>query len=165
LSTYVATVDWRRAGDFASRRYSRGHTLGFEGGLTVPGTAGPANVNPRYAVEGALDPEQAFTASIAACHMLWFLDIAARAGFLVEAYRDEAEGTLAAGPGGKQMMTRVVLRPEVAFAGARRPAPEELADLHHRAHEECFIANSVTSEVVIEVRDGPGGPPHHDEPS
>ena len=97
MSTYRATVDWRCDGDFATRRYSRGHTLSFDHGLTVPGTAGPANVNPRYAVEGALDPEQAFTASIAACHMLWFLDVAARAGFVVEAYNDVAEGTLAVG--------------------------------------------------------------------
>jgi organic hydroperoxide reductase OsmC/OhrA len=150
MSTYVATVDWRRDGDFASRRYSRGHTLGFEGGLTVPGTCSPANVNPRYAVEGALDPEQAFTASIAACHMLWFLDIAARAGFVVESYADDAEGTLASGPSGKQVMTRVVLRPKLVFSGARLPSPEELEALHREAHEECFIANSVKTEIVIE---------------
>jgi organic hydroperoxide reductase OsmC/OhrA len=152
MSTYVATVDWRCHGDFATRRYSRGHTLGFEGGLTVPGTAGPANVNPRYAVEGALDPEQAFTASIAACHMLWFLDIAARAGFVIESYTDDAEGTLAAGPGGKQVMTRVVLRPHAVFTGERQPSPIELDALHREAHEECFIANSVKSEIVIEPR-------------
>jgi organic hydroperoxide reductase OsmC/OhrA len=151
LSTYVATIDWRRDGDFASRRYSRGHTLGFDGGLTVPGTAGPANVNPRYAVEGALDPEQAFTASIAACHMLWFLDVAARAGFVVESYADDAEGTLAEGPSGKQMMTRVVLRPKIVFSPARLPTPQELEALHHEAHEECFIANSVKTEIVIET--------------
>ena len=151
MSTYVATIDWRRDGDFASRRYSRGHTLGFDGGLTVPGTAGPANVNPRYAVEGALDPEQAFTASIAACHMLWFLDIAARAGFVVESYADDAEGTLAEGPSGKQMMTRVVLRPKVVFSPTRLPTPQELEALHHEAHEECFIANSVKTEIVIEI--------------
>lgn len=149
MSSCRATVDWRRDGDFATRRYSRVHTLSFDGGLTVPGTAGPANVSPRYSTEGALDPEQAFVASLSACHMLWFLDIAARAGFLVEAYRDEAEGTLAEGPSGKQMMTRVVLRPAVTFVGERQPTAEERADLHHRAHEECFIANSVTSEVVI----------------
>lgn len=150
MSTYRATVDWRCDGDFAARRYSRVHNLSFDGGLSVPGTAGPANVNPRYSMEGALDPEQAFVAALSACHMLWFLDIAARAGFLVEAYRDEAEGALAEGPGGKQMMTRVVLRPQVSFTGERRPTPEELAELHHKAHAECFIANSVTSEVVIE---------------
>jgi organic hydroperoxide reductase OsmC/OhrA len=151
LSTYTAKVDWRCEGDFATRRYSRGHTLRFDGGLTVPGTAGPANVNPRYAVEGALDPEQAFTASIAACHMLWFLDVAARAGLVVESYADDAEGTLAEGPSGKPVMTRVVLRPRIAFAG-RQPTSEELADLHHTAHEECFIANSVKTEIVIESR-------------
>ena len=151
MSTYHATVDWRLDGDFASRRYSRVHTLSFEAGLTVPGTAGPANANPRYGRPDALDPEQAFTASISACHMLWFLDFAARGGFLVEAYRDEAEGTLAPGPEGKQMMTRVVLRPRIEFAGDRRPTPEDLAHLHHQAHEACFIANSVKTEVVIEV--------------
>ena len=152
MSTYVVKVDWRCDGDFATRRYSRGHTLGFDGGLTVPGTAGPANVNPRYAVEGALDPEQAFTASIAACHMLWFLDVAARAGFVVESYADEAQGTLGSSPSGKQVMTRVVLRPKIVFTGARRPTPAELAALHHTAHEECFIANSVKTEIVIESR-------------
>jgi organic hydroperoxide reductase OsmC/OhrA len=152
LSRYRAAVDWRCDGDFAARRYSRGHTLSFDHGLTVPGTAGPANVNPRYAVEGALDPEQAFTASIAACHMLWFLDIAARAGFVVEAYNDAAEGTLAADASGKQVMTRVVLRPLVSFIGERRPSPEELAELHHKAHDACFIANSVKTEIVVESR-------------
>ena len=151
MTTYRATIDWRCDGDFATRRYSRVHSLHFDGGLTVPGTAGHGNVNPRYSREGALDPEQAFVASLSACHMLWFLDIAARAGFLVEAYRDEAEGVLAEGPTGKQMMTRVALRPEVTFSGDRRPTPQELSDLHHRAHEECFIANSVTSEVVIDI--------------
>jgi len=118
----------------------------------VPGTAAPANVNPRYAVEGALDPEQAFTASIAACHMLWFLDVAARAGFVVERYADEAEGTLAPGPSGKQVMTRVLLRPKVVFSGERLPTSVELEALHHEAHEECFIANSVKTEIVIESR-------------
>jgi organic hydroperoxide reductase OsmC/OhrA len=152
LSTYTATVAWRCDGDFATRRYSRGHTLSFDHGLTIPGTAGPANVNPRYAVEGALDPEQAFTASISACHMLWFLDVAARAGFLVDSYDDAAEGTLADGPSGKQVMARIVLRPRIVFTGERQPSAAELADLHHRAHEECFIANSVKSEIVIESR-------------
>ena len=154
MSTYRATIDWRCDGDFAARRYSRVHSLSFDGGLTVPGTAGPANVNPRYSTEGALDPEQAFVAALSACHMLWFLDTAARAGFLVEAYRDEAEGVLAEGPSGKHMMTRVTLRPQVTF-GDRRPTPSELAELHHKAHEACFIANSVTSEVMIEIPPSP----------
>jgi organic hydroperoxide reductase OsmC/OhrA len=151
MSTYRATVDWKLDGDFAGRRYSRVHTLTFDGGLVVLGTAGVGNVNPRYSREGALDPEQAFTASLSACHMLWFLDLAAQAGFVAAAYRDEAEGTLGAGPDGKQMMTRVVLRPRIDFTGERRPTPAELADLHHRAHAACFIANSVKTEVVIEA--------------
>jgi organic hydroperoxide reductase OsmC/OhrA len=149
LSTYRATALWRCEGDFASRRYSRVHEISFEGGLTVPGTAGPANVNPRYSMQGAMDPEQAFVASLSACHMLWFLDLAARAGFVAATYRDEAEGTLAPGPDGRQVMTRVVLRPRIDWTG-QAPAAADLADLHHKAHEECFIANSVKSEVVIE---------------
>ena len=149
MSTYRATVDWRCEGAFAQRRYSRVHQISFDGGLSVPGTAGPANVNPRYSMEGAMDPEQAFVASLSACHMLWFLDIAARAGFVAETYRDEADGTLAPGPDGKQAMTRIVLRPRIAWI-ERAPTAEELADLHRRAHEECFIANSVKSEVLIE---------------
>ena len=150
MSTYRATTSWRREGDFASRRYSRVHQISFDGGLVVPGTAGPANVNARYSMEAAMDPEQAFVAALSACHMLWFLDLAARAGFVASAYRDEAEGTLAPGPEGKQLMTRVVLRPRIDWTG-RAPTAEELEDLHHRAHEECFIANSVKSEVVIEA--------------
>ncbi|MGH6958362.1 MAG: OsmC family protein [Caulobacteraceae bacterium] len=149
---FGARVEWRLEGDFAARRYSRAHTLSFEGGLAVPGTASPANVNPRYAKQGALDPEQAFTASLSACHMLWFLDLAAQAGFEAQAYGDEAEGTLEKGPEGREMMTRVVLRPKATFAGARQPSAQELADLHRRAHEACFIANSVKTEVRVEPR-------------
>jgi organic hydroperoxide reductase OsmC/OhrA len=115
----------------------------------VPGTAGPANVNPRYSMDGAMDPEQAFVAALSACHMLWFLDIAARAGFVAASYRDAAEGALAPGADGRRQMTRVVLRPRIEWTG-RAPTEAELADLHHEAHEACFIANSVKSEVVIE---------------
>jgi organic hydroperoxide reductase OsmC/OhrA len=154
LSRYRATVDWRLEGDFAGRRYSRAHRIEFDHGLVVPGTAGPGNVNPRYGRPDAMDPEQAFVASLSACHMLWFLDFAARAGFVAEAYRDEAEGTLADGPEGRAMMTRVVLRPKVEFGGDRRPSAAELADLHHQAHQACFIANSVKSQVVIEPQTG-----------
>jgi len=152
MSTYRATVDWRCEGDFASRRYSRVHQIAFEAGLVVPGTAGPANVNPRYGRPDAMDPEQAFVASISACHMLWFLDFASRGGFVAESYSDAAEGTLAPGPDGREVMTRVVLRPKVTFGGERQPTPAELEGLHHQAHEACFIANSVKSEILIEPR-------------
>ncbi|HUO12789.1 MAG TPA: OsmC family protein [Caulobacteraceae bacterium] len=150
MSTYRASVDWKLAGDFAKHRYSRVHTIVFDEGLTVPGTSGPQIVNPRYGRPDAMDPEQAFVAALAACHMLWFLDVAARAGFVAESYRDAAEGVLERGPEGKEMMTRVVLRPKVGFSGERQPSAAELARLHHDAHEACFIANSVKSEVVIE---------------
>jgi organic hydroperoxide reductase OsmC/OhrA len=155
LSLHRARVEWRCEGDFPSRRYSRAHTLSFDEGLVVPGTAAPSNVNPRYAARGALDPEQAFTAALSACHMLWFLDLAARAGFSIEEYRDDAEGTLGADASGARLMTRVVLRPRVAFVGAARPTVEELIALHERAHEACFIANSVKTEVIIEPRREP----------
>ncbi|MFI4975709.1 MAG: OsmC family protein [Caulobacterales bacterium] len=151
MSEYHATVDWKRDGDFLKRRYSREHTLTFHGGLTVPGSASPHIVPLPYSRADALDPEAAFTGALSACHMLWFLDIAARAGFAVAAYRDEAVGTLAPGAGGKQVMTRVVLRPKVTFEGETRPTASELEALHHAAHDECFLANSVKTEVLVEI--------------
>ncbi len=150
MSTYRTTVDWAFAGeDFLKHRYSREHTVTFEHGTVVPGSASPHIVRAPWSRADAMDPEAAFTASLSQCHMLWFLDIAASAGFSVTSYRDEAEGTLDKRADGKLVMTRVVLRPAVGFAG-KTPTAEELAHLHHRAHEECFIANSVTTEVVVE---------------
>ncbi|HZZ35702.1 MAG TPA: OsmC family protein [Caulobacteraceae bacterium] len=151
MSTYRATVEWTAdGGDFLKHRYSREHVVAFDGGLTVPGSASPHIVRAPYSRADALDPEAAFTAALSQCHMLWFLDIAARAGFAVASYRDEAEGTLADRGDGKLVMTRVVLRPTVTFAGERQPTADELAHLHHRAHQECFLANSVKTEVVVE---------------
>jgi len=150
LSLYRVTVDWTLDGDFPARRYSRAHTITFAGGLIVPGSASTQVVPPPWARADAVDPEAAFTASLSACHMLWFLDFAAQAGLTVSAYRDEAEGTLAKGDDGRWRMTRVALRPQITFPH-RRPTPAELDDLHHRAHEACFIANSVTTEVVVEA--------------
>ena len=150
MSTYRATVDWRCEGDFASRRYSRVHQISFDGGLSVPGTAGPANVNPRYSMEGAMDPEQAFVASLSACHMLWFLDIAAQAGYVIESYRDEALGEMGHNEAGKEVVTRVVLRPLVAFGGTKVPDDEALRHLHHEAHESCYLANSVKTMIEVE---------------
>ena len=151
MSVHRATVDWALGeGDFAKGRYSRLHTIGFEGGISIPGSASPAVVPAPWSSGEAVDPEAAFTAALSACHMLTFLDIARRAGFAITAYRDEAEGTLARVARGKLAVTRVVLRPVIAWAGEQRPTPEELDALHHQAHELCFIANSVTTEVVVE---------------
>ncbi len=150
MSAYRATLDWTLDGDFLGRRYSRAHTLSFDGGTVMPASSSPHVVRLPFSREDAVDPEEMFTASLSSCHMLWFLDIACRAGFLVERYRDEAEGIMAKDAEGRTAMTRVTLRPHVTFGGDRRPTTAELEALHHRAHEECFIANSVKTEVVVE---------------
>ena len=152
MSAHHATIDWSLGdGDFASGRYSRLHSLGFDGGIVVPGSASPAVVPAPWSSADAVDPEAAFTAALSACHMLTFLDLARRAGFAIAAYHDTAEGTLARVARGKMAVTRVVLRPAITWTGERRPTPAEIADLHHAAHETCFIANSVTTEVVVEA--------------
>jgi organic hydroperoxide reductase OsmC/OhrA len=153
MSGHHATVTWTLSAtpeEFLKRRYSRVHAIAFEGGAEVVGTPSPAIVPAPWSRADAVDPEGAFTAALSACHMLWFLDHAARAGFVVASYVDAAEGTLARIASGKMAMTRVVLRPTVTFAGDKRPSPEELERLHHAAHADCFIANSVTTEVVVE---------------
>ena len=151
MVTFSAIVEWSLGdGDFASGHYSRGHTITLDGGLAIPGTASPQVVKAPWSVEGAMDPEQAFIAAISQCHMLWFLDLAKQAGFSVERYRDEAHGVLARISRGKQAVTKVTLRPQITFTGERRPSAAEIQDLHHQAHEVCFIANSVKTEIVIE---------------
>jgi organic hydroperoxide reductase OsmC/OhrA len=152
VSEHRVRIDWsldEGAEAFLAGRYSRAHSLQFDDGLTVPGTPSPSVVPAPWSRPGALDPEAAFTASLSACHMLWFLDVARQAGHAVTAYVDQAVGTLGRIGRGRMAMTRVVLRPVITFA---EPAPsaQAIADLHHRAHELCFIANSVTTEVVVE---------------
>jgi len=148
---YKAQIIWRR-GDavFTDNRYSRGHTWRFDGGVDVPASSSPLSVRVPLSVEAAVDPEEAFVASLSSCHMLWFLSIAAKKGFRVDDYADEAVGVLAKNAAGKLAMTRVTLRPRVRFSGDKRPSAEELSKLHHEAHEECFIANSVTADVRCE---------------
>lgn len=154
MSEHRAGVRWKLAEDgegFLAGRYSRAHALRFDDGLEVPGTPSPSVVPSPWSRTAAVDPEAAFTSAISACHMLWFLDLARQAGFVVASYEDEAAGTLARVGRGKMAMTRVVLRPKIIFTGEKRPAEPEIAELHHRAHELCFIANSVTTEVTIEA--------------
>jgi len=153
MSAHRATVEWALVDgdDFPKGRYSRVHTIGFDGGISVPGSASPSVVPAPWSSAEAVDPEAAFTAALSACHMLTFLDLARRAGFGISAYRDEAEGTLARVARGKMAVTRVVLRPRITWTGETLPSPEELDALHHEAHELCFIANSVTTEVVVEA--------------
>jgi organic hydroperoxide reductase OsmC/OhrA len=151
MGQHTATVVWERSGAvFTDDRYSRGHTWRFDGGIEVPASASPHVVRLPLSVAAAVDPEEAFVASLASCHMLWFLSIAARHGFLIDRYRDDAFGVLARNAEGRAAMTVVTLRPEATFAGERKPSRAELDTMHHEAHERCFIANSVTTEVRCE---------------
>jgi organic hydroperoxide reductase OsmC/OhrA len=151
MAEYFATIVWER-GDarFTDRHYSRGHRLLFDGGIEVPGSSSPHVVPLPYSIEAAVDPEEAFVASLSSCHMLWFLDIAARGGWTVDSYRDEALGTMGRDASGHLAITTVVLRPEVHFGGERLPDVAAQEAMHDEAHESCFIANSVRSEVRCE---------------
>jgi organic hydroperoxide reductase OsmC/OhrA len=150
MSEHKAIIEWRRSSaDFDYQTYNRSHSLAFAGGIRVPATAAAANIPPTADGAPGVDPEQAFVGSISSCHMLWFLHIANRAGFVVDRYVDEAAGVLEKNAAGRMAMTRVTLRPVVTYAG-RRPTPEEHAKLHESAHDKCYIANSVTTEIVVE---------------
>jgi organic hydroperoxide reductase OsmC/OhrA len=151
MAEYSATVEWERAGaKFVDNRYSRGHAWEFDGGVRVPASSSPHVVPLPYSIPAAVDPEEAFVASLSSCHMLWFLSIAAKRGFTVDQYRDAAVGTMGRNAAGKEVMLEVRLRPAVTFAGERIPSSDEHAALHHDAHEECYIANSVTTTVRCE---------------
>jgi len=149
MATYRATIDWAldAAGNFAAGRYSRGHSVAFQEHV-VPGTAS-SHVVGKWAAPGAVDPEEMLVASISSCHMLTFLHVARLAGFVITRYRDAAEGVMEKNAAGRMAVTRVTLRPEITYEG-RRPTDAERDHLHHEAHEECFIANSVTTEIVVE---------------
>lgn len=152
MADYFATIHWQRGEQpFSDRRYSRRHRMHFDGGAVVPGSSSPHSVKLPYSDPAAVDPEEAFVAALSSCHMLWFLDLACRAGWVVDDYRDEALGTMARNAEGRLAMTEVTLRPAVRFAG-RAPSTEEHQRLHHQAHEECFIASSVKSTLRCEPR-------------
>jgi len=153
MATYTAEVLWSRSGEtFTDGRYSRKHVLRFDGGIDVPGSASPHVVPLPYSAAEAVDPEEAFVSSLSSCHMLWFLALAAKQGFVVDGYHDVAEGVMEKNAQGKLAVSRVTLRPAVTFSGERQPTAVELDQLHHRAHDECFIANSVKTEVRCEPR-------------
>ncbi|HSM21444.1 MAG TPA: OsmC family protein [Rubrivivax sp.] len=154
MSDYTARVAWQRdpLEAFTDSRYSRRHELHFDGGAVLAGSSSPSVVPLPWSDAGAVDPEELFVASLASCHMLWFLSLAARQGFRVDRYEDEASGTLARNAAGRQAMTHVLLRPQVRCIGQRQPTAAELQALHEQAHEACFIANSVITEVRFEPR-------------
>ena len=147
---YTATVRWERGeGSFADNRYSREHVWLFDGGTQVPASPAAANVPPGCARADAVDPEEAFVAAISSCHMLFFLAFAAKRGFTPDSYEDHAVGIMERNERGKLFVSRVTLDPKIVWSGENRPSAEEVAAMHHRAHEECFLANSVKTEVVV----------------
>jgi organic hydroperoxide reductase OsmC/OhrA len=153
MSQYKVLIKWHRNGAaFTDNRYSRGHSWNFDGGIEIRASASPHVVPLPLSVEEAVDPEEAFVAALASCHMLWFLSIAATQGFVVESYQDEATGVLASNSDGKLAMTQVTLHPKLVFAG-KRPSADQHEAMHHEAHEECFIASSVKTDVRCEARD------------
>ena len=150
MSEFTATVVWQRQGAvFTDQKYSRAHQWRFDGGAVVAGSSSPHSVRLPYSDPAAVDPEEAFVASLSSCHMLFFLSFAAKAGFVVDSYQDQAVGVMSKNTDGKMALTLVTLRPEAVYAG-KQPTVEQLAELHHHAHEECFIASSVKTEVRCE---------------
>ena len=150
MHTYNATIRWARGDDpFANQKYSRGHHWEFDEGVTVPASASPHTVSAPWSVTSAVDPEEALVAALSSCHMLFFLSDASRGGFIVDRYDDPAVGEMAKNSDGRFAVTKVTIRPRVTFGGTP-PSAEEFAALHESAHKQCFISNSVRSEVVIE---------------
>lgn len=151
MSAYTATLTWRRGEQvFTDAKYSRGHDIAFDGGFAIVGSSSPHVVRPPLSREDAADPEELMVAALASCHMLFFLDFARKAGFVVDAYIDAAEGVLGKTADGKVAMTKITLKPRIEWSGEKRPNADEVRDLHHKSHEACFIANSFNGEVVVE---------------
>jgi organic hydroperoxide reductase OsmC/OhrA len=150
MATYTASLTWER-GDavFTDGQYSRAHEISFDGGITVAGSASPHVVKLPLSREDAVDPEEMLVASLAACHMLFFLDFARRAGYVIDAYVDRAEGVMGKDDRGRIAVTQVRLNPHVIWGDEKQPTPEELRELHHKSHEACFIANSFRGDVAI----------------
>jgi organic hydroperoxide reductase OsmC/OhrA len=151
MATHEATVDWQRGdANFLDNRYGRRHNVAFDGGVTFAMSSAPSVVKPPYSDAAAVDPEEAFVAALASCHLLSFLYVAAKAGFVVDSYLDHAVGTMAKNARGKAFVSTVTLKPVVTFVGDKRPTAEEHEALNHQAHDECFIANSVLTDVRCE---------------
>lgn len=153
MSKYFAKINWARANNesYIDNKYSRGHEWTFDGGVTVPASSSPHVVPLPYSVEANVDPEEAFVASLSSCHMLFFLSIAAKRRYVVDSYVDEAVGIMEEDDEGRVSMTKVTLRPNVQFSGDKKPTMVQLEKMHHQSHDQCFIANSVKTEIVTEI--------------
>jgi organic hydroperoxide reductase OsmC/OhrA len=151
MATYTATVRWQRGADeaFSDNKYSRGHQWSFDGGVTFRASSSP-HVVPRFSDPAGVDPEEAYVASLSSCHMLTFLYVAAKKGFVIDSYEDQATGVMAKNDKGRFWVSTVTLHPKIAFGGGKQPTSDELDAMHHAAHDECFIANSVLTDVRCE---------------
>jgi len=150
MSEHKATIKWQQTSpDFLKGKYSREHTWIFDGGVTVPASASPAVVPAPWSNPAGVDPEEAFVAAISSCHMLTFLHLACKAGFQIDSYEDEAVGKVAKNEKGVPWVSSVALHPKIIYSGEKSPAPADEERLHHLAHEQCFIANSVKTEIVV----------------
>lgn len=147
---YTADILWQRGEQpFTDRKYSRAHTWRFDGGVTVLGSSSPLVVKPPLSREDAVDPEEALAAALSSCHMLFFLDYASRAGFRIDRYADNAVAEMGKDPTGKVYVAKVTLNPRIVWSGDKTPTAADIAELHHKSHAVCFIANSLKSDVVI----------------
>ena len=156
MSHHQAIIYWKLTGpDFLKGKYSRQHTWTFDGGLTVPASPSPSIVPVPFSNPANIDPEEAFVAAISSCHMLTYLWLASRKGFLVESYHDTAVGMMTKNQSGVSWVSTVRLTPKIAYGGEQVPTPAEEERLHHLAHEQCFIANSIKTEVTVgDARNG-----------
>jgi organic hydroperoxide reductase OsmC/OhrA len=151
MSEYKATIKWQRnTPDFLKGKYSREHTWTFDGGVTVPASSSPSVVPVPYSNTACVDPEEAFVASLSSCHMLTYLFFAQRQGFQIDSYDDEAVGVVTKNENGKMWVSAVTLHPKIIYSGEKLPAPTDEERLHHSAYEQCFIANSVKTEVTVQ---------------
>jgi organic hydroperoxide reductase OsmC/OhrA len=150
MAIYTATIKWKSDSPetFTKNRYTRGHTWSFDGGIEVPASSSPHSVRLPYSVEEAVDPEEALVAAVASCHMLTFLWVAARKGFVIDSYEDNAVGEMDE-KASKPWVSKITLDPKIAWSGDSIPTADEIGELHHAAHEGCYIANSIKSEVVV----------------
>lgn len=151
MSDYRADIIWHRAAGeaFVDSRYSRAHEWRFDGGVVVPASSAVASVPLPYSKSENVDPEEALVAAAASCHMLTFLYLAAKSHWIVDSYEDHASGTMSADARGRRSITRIVLHPKIRFSGPREPDAAVIEGLHHQAHEECYVANSLRSEIVV----------------
>jgi len=149
---FEAKLEWQRKGQpFLDQKYSRAHAWIFDGGLRVPASSSPLSVPLPMSNADNVDPEEALVAAASSCHMLFFLSIAAKRGHTVESYADHAVGLLEKDAQGRMSMTNITLRPNIVFAGTAWPGEEEIAAIHHEAHDKCYIANSLKTEITIEA--------------